>query len=446
MSVTEKTDQLIPVGTWKSDPVHSTVGFTVKHLVVATFRGKFTDYEATLVGGEEPKLTGTVKVASIATEDENQQGHLQSPDFFDAERYPGAQLRSTSIRRDGETFERRRRADAQGRDQAGHRDRHDRRPGQRPVRRRAARADPRDDDRPHRVRDRLERTAPGRRRSPSPTRSSCSPSSSSSRSSRRADPRDLRQPASRLVQHPAPPRSGASSRRRASSWSSRRASRDAALQRDLDVEPAPAAVQDLRKRIAAADAVLIATPEYNGSMPGQLKTAIDWASRPFPGSSLRTRWLRSREPASRPTGRCGHRPTCAGCSASPAPAWSARSSPSPRRTSASTTKAARRPGTPPPPARAPRAACGRGAPAARYGLDVDPHPGASGDGSTRGRSVSHPFLPGRADDPPSDHHQLRVHRHLNGTRAGLPALVPVTSLGLVGALPAPAHGPAALRA
>jgi chromate reductase, NAD(P)H dehydrogenase (quinone) len=58
---------------------------------------------------------------------------------------------------------------------------------------------------------------------------------------------------------------------------------------DLDVDPAPAPVQDLRNRIAAADAVLIATPEYNGSMPGQLKTAIDWASRPFPESSLRNK-------------------------------------------------------------------------------------------------------------------------------------------------------------
>ncbi len=58
---------------------------------------------------------------------------------------------------------------------------------------------------------------------------------------------------------------------------------------DADVEPAPAPVQDLRDRVAAADAVLIATPEYNGSMPGQLKTAIDWASRPFPESSLRNK-------------------------------------------------------------------------------------------------------------------------------------------------------------
>ncbi|MGZ4289179.1 MAG: NADPH-dependent FMN reductase [Gaiellaceae bacterium] len=58
---------------------------------------------------------------------------------------------------------------------------------------------------------------------------------------------------------------------------------------DLDVEPAPAPVRDLRERIAAADALLISTPEYNGSIPGQLKNAVDWASRPFPASSLRNK-------------------------------------------------------------------------------------------------------------------------------------------------------------
>jgi chromate reductase, NAD(P)H dehydrogenase (quinone) len=56
---------------------------------------------------------------------------------------------------------------------------------------------------------------------------------------------------------------------------------------DEDVDPAPAAVQRLRDAIAAADAVLIATPEYNASIPGVLKNAIDWASRPFPDNALR---------------------------------------------------------------------------------------------------------------------------------------------------------------
>ena len=56
---------------------------------------------------------------------------------------------------------------------------------------------------------------------------------------------------------------------------------------DDDGERAPAAAQRLRRTIAAADAVLIATPEYNGSIPGGLKNAVDWASRPFPDNAWR---------------------------------------------------------------------------------------------------------------------------------------------------------------
>ena len=56
---------------------------------------------------------------------------------------------------------------------------------------------------------------------------------------------------------------------------------------DDDVEPASEAVARFREAIADADAILIATPEYNHSIPGQLKNALDWASRPFPGSALR---------------------------------------------------------------------------------------------------------------------------------------------------------------
>jgi chromate reductase, NAD(P)H dehydrogenase (quinone) len=55
----------------------------------------------------------------------------------------------------------------------------------------------------------------------------------------------------------------------------------------LDVDPPPAVVADLRAAIAAADAVLIATPEYNASLPGGLKNALDWASRPYATNVLR---------------------------------------------------------------------------------------------------------------------------------------------------------------
>jgi chromate reductase len=56
---------------------------------------------------------------------------------------------------------------------------------------------------------------------------------------------------------------------------------------DDDGWPAPSPVAALRDAIARADAVLVATPEYNGSVPGQLKNALDWASRPFAANVLR---------------------------------------------------------------------------------------------------------------------------------------------------------------
>jgi chromate reductase, NAD(P)H dehydrogenase (quinone) len=60
-----------------------------------------------------------------------------------------------------------------------------------------------------------------------------------------------------------------------------------AFDEDLEGLPTPPAVADLRERIRAADAVLIATPEYNGSIPGALKNALDWASRPYATNALR---------------------------------------------------------------------------------------------------------------------------------------------------------------
>ena len=60
-----------------------------------------------------------------------------------------------------------------------------------------------------------------------------------------------------------------------------------AYDEDLDAVSVPAPVAGLRRAIAAADAVVIATPEYNSSVPGALKNALDWASRPWPEHSLR---------------------------------------------------------------------------------------------------------------------------------------------------------------
>ena len=96
--------QQLPTGNWQLDKIHSSAGFAVKHMVVATFRGRFEDFDATLDVDDngEAKLVGTVKTDSIVVKDENLAGHLKSPDFFDTERYPELRFESTSVRLDGD--------------------------------------------------------------------------------------------------------------------------------------------------------------------------------------------------------------------------------------------------------------------------------------------------------------------------------------------------------
>jgi polyisoprenoid-binding protein YceI len=98
------TTQQLPTGTWQLDKIHSSAGFAVKHMVVATFRGRFEDFDATLDIGEDgdAKLIGTVRADSIVVKDENLAEHLRSAEFFDVERYPELRFESTSIRREGD--------------------------------------------------------------------------------------------------------------------------------------------------------------------------------------------------------------------------------------------------------------------------------------------------------------------------------------------------------
>src|ERR1700740_3026712 len=84
----------VPAGTWPAAPVHSVAGFAVRHMMVGTFRGEFSEIDATLTDG---KLVGKVKVGSLEIKDERLKGHLFSPDFFDAERYPEIIYESSSL-------------------------------------------------------------------------------------------------------------------------------------------------------------------------------------------------------------------------------------------------------------------------------------------------------------------------------------------------------------
>jgi len=105
MSTITETRQSLPAGTWNLDPVHSTVGFAVDY-IVGTFNGSFSPVDAKLEVGEDgASLTGSAPVAGVKVQDENLEAHLQSPDFFDAERAPEITFASTEIRRSGDEIE-----------------------------------------------------------------------------------------------------------------------------------------------------------------------------------------------------------------------------------------------------------------------------------------------------------------------------------------------------
>jgi polyisoprenoid-binding protein YceI len=103
MAIDLQTEQgivRVPTGTWRVDPDHSSVEFEIKHMMIATVRGRFKEFEGTLVAAEDiadSRAYGTVKVASIDTNQPDRDAHLRSPDFFDAERYPEIRFESTRI-------------------------------------------------------------------------------------------------------------------------------------------------------------------------------------------------------------------------------------------------------------------------------------------------------------------------------------------------------------
>ncbi len=87
--------------TWQLDPAHSSVEFTVKHMMMTTVRGRFKDVQATLRGDREhPDEVGvdvTLQVASIDTGVADRDAHLRSADFFDADNHSTITFRSTRI-------------------------------------------------------------------------------------------------------------------------------------------------------------------------------------------------------------------------------------------------------------------------------------------------------------------------------------------------------------
>src|SRR3954454_23553208 len=105
--MTSSLATLIPgyvVGTWDIDASHSTVGFSVRHMMVSKVRGYFREFSGEIVTAENPEqsgVTATIDLGSIDTRQDQRDAHIRSADFFDVENHPQMTFRSTAVRADG---------------------------------------------------------------------------------------------------------------------------------------------------------------------------------------------------------------------------------------------------------------------------------------------------------------------------------------------------------
>jgi polyisoprenoid-binding protein YceI len=91
---------------WKLDKNHSSIGFSVKHLVISTVSGNFKDFDITLTTAKDDfsdaAVQAVIKMASINTDNTARDNHLKSDDFFNAEKFPEIKFTSTSFEKVGE--------------------------------------------------------------------------------------------------------------------------------------------------------------------------------------------------------------------------------------------------------------------------------------------------------------------------------------------------------
>jgi polyisoprenoid-binding protein YceI len=105
--MTSATTVQIPgyvAGTWDIDPTHSTVGFSVRHMMVSKVRGYFREFTGEIVTAENPEassVTAAIDLGSIDTRQEQRDAHIRSADFFDVDNHPQMTFRSTAVRAEG---------------------------------------------------------------------------------------------------------------------------------------------------------------------------------------------------------------------------------------------------------------------------------------------------------------------------------------------------------
>ncbi len=102
MSALAEVTTGIPAGTWTIDPVWSVLEFEVRKAGLVNIKGRVPGFTGTITGGDAPSLQGVVDARSLTTFDEQRDGHLQSPDFFDTARHPELRFSSISVEVEGD--------------------------------------------------------------------------------------------------------------------------------------------------------------------------------------------------------------------------------------------------------------------------------------------------------------------------------------------------------
>jgi polyisoprenoid-binding protein YceI len=97
----------LTAGTWNVDPVHSSVGFVARHMMITKVRGHFSTFSGTITVAEDPlqsSVEAEVDLGSISTGDDQRDAHLKGADFFNIEKHPMMHLKSTGLKANGDDY------------------------------------------------------------------------------------------------------------------------------------------------------------------------------------------------------------------------------------------------------------------------------------------------------------------------------------------------------
>lgn len=104
--MTASVASALSTGTWAIDPTHSSISFSVRHLMVSKVRGSFESFSGAIVVSEDgtPSVSAEIAVDSVNTGNEQRDAHVKAADFFDVENHPTATFVSTDVRADGDDY------------------------------------------------------------------------------------------------------------------------------------------------------------------------------------------------------------------------------------------------------------------------------------------------------------------------------------------------------